>query len=125
MVGLAGAQAVQGLAAPWVPVGGREVDCHLVEMGRGYAASMRATKEARPELASAGRTKVNQSKPPGSLVLESGEGNKLTTPRLMRGPSKGSVDSGLLCSLGLALPPRLRPRPQAFTVNLIWQPPMM
>lgn len=34
VVGLAGAQAVQGLAAPRVPVGGGEVNGHLVEMGK-------------------------------------------------------------------------------------------
>ena len=61
---------------------------------------MRATRGARSELGSVGRTKGNLSKPPGSLILESGEGNKLTMLRLVRGPSKGSVDSGLLCSPG-------------------------
>lgn len=35
VVGLAGAQAVQGLAAPRVPVGGGEVNGHLVGMVRG------------------------------------------------------------------------------------------
>lgn len=72
------------------PGGDRERICCIHE----------TTREARPELGSVGRTKVNLSKPPGSLILESGEGSKLTTLRLIRGPSKGSVDSGLLCPLG-------------------------
>lgn len=34
VVGLSGAEAVQRLAAPWVPIGGSEVDSHLGESQR-------------------------------------------------------------------------------------------
>lgn len=73
---------------------------------------MSANREAGPELGPVGRPKVNLNKPTGSLIIESGEGNKLTTLRLMRGPSRGSGDSELfLFTVGLAPPPWPRPRP--------------
>lgn len=39
VVGLSGAEAVQGLAAPWVPIGGCEVDSHLREGRDGTCCS--------------------------------------------------------------------------------------
>lgn len=48
VIGLSGAEAVQGLAAPWVPIGGSEVDGHLGEGGEGSCCS-RENRQARPE----------------------------------------------------------------------------
>lgn len=51
----------------------------------------------------------------------------MTTLRLVKGPSRGSGDSGLLqFTMRLAcVPLACVPTPWAFTVKLIWQPPMM
>lgn len=47
--------------------------------GKGHAASRRANREARPELETVGRTKVNLGDPKGSLFTGWGEGYKVTT----------------------------------------------
>lgn len=78
VIGLSGAEAVQRLAAPWVPVGGSEVDGHLGEGGGGgHAAAVRTHRQARPELEYVKRTKVDLGEPLGSLIVEQAVGFKV------------------------------------------------
>lgn len=59
VVGLSGAEAVQRLAAPWVPIGGSEIDSHL---GAGREGACCSHENQRPE--------VTLGKPIGSLIVE-------------------------------------------------------
>lgn len=72
MVGLSGAEAVQRLAAPWVPIGGSEVDCHLGEgrEGKGHAAAMRTNRQVRPEAEDVESPEVSLRKPIVGLIVE-------------------------------------------------------
>lgn len=95
--------------------------------GKGHTASMRAHRQASPELGSVGRTKVYPVKPTGSPIMEWGEGYKMTMLRVLRGPQEGQGGLGLLlftaCLAPSSCPCPLYP--WAFTVKLIWQPPMI
>lgn len=46
--------------------------------GKGLATTLRANREARPVLVSVGRTEVNLGEPTGSIIIERGEGYKMT-----------------------------------------------
>lgn len=48
-------------------------------LGNRLATSLRANREARPVLVSVGRTKENLGERAGSIIIEQGEGYKMTT----------------------------------------------